>query len=66
MSKQYIKASNESPKLQLGTIGFWFLFIKYFELPEWTLGVWVVLAATLITTFIYRLATEEGIDVVKR
>lgn len=66
MSKQYIKSSNESPKLPSGTIVFWFMAIKFFHWPDWTLGVWGLLAIILVVTFIYRIATEEGVDVVKR
>ena len=66
MSKQYIKASNESPKLPIGTIAFWFMFIKYFNLPEWTLGVWGLLAIILVITFIVRISTEDGVEVVER
>ena len=66
MKKQYINASNEAPKFNLGTITFWFLVIRYFDLPTWVLGIWGTLSAILIFSFFYRVSNEEGIDITKR
>lgn len=66
MKKQYIKSTNEAPKLSLGTITFWYMAIKYFEWPDWALGVWGVISLILAIAFFVRLVTEESVDVVKR
>lgn len=66
MSKQYIKSSNEAPRLGLASIVLWFIAIDYFNWPEWTLGIWGLLSALLVGNFLYRLITEDGVDVVDR
>lgn len=67
MSKQqYINASNKNPSMVLGFP--WLLALTTYVLnwPTWIYGVVATMTVLLITSFIYRLVTEEGVDVVKR
>jgi len=67
MKKQYISSSNEAPKLPpLSEIAFWFMYIKYFNLPEWSLGVLGLLVAISVIGFFVRIPTEKQVAVVKR
>lgn len=64
--KQYIKVSNQTPRLGLGTALLYALAIKVFELPTWVWGVWGSVTFLIVFGFVYRMVTEEGVDVVKR
>lgn len=66
MSKQYINYHNQAPSPGFGTIALWYLVIKYFNLPDWSLGVWGLISVLLITNGLYRIITEDAVDVVNR
>ena len=66
MKKQYIKDSNLAPNLGLGKILLLVLAVREFNLPSWTYGVVGSLAFLYIFVALYRIFTEEGVDVVEK
>lgn len=66
MKKQYIKASNEAPNLSLGTAVLYFLAFRYFHAPQWVYGAAGLFYLIIVITYIVRMFTEDGVDVVKR
>ena len=64
MSKEkFIKAGNLPPNLHLGSLAFWFMFISYYDLPDWVLGVWGTYALFMVFAFAYRFYSQEGVDI---
>jgi len=66
MKKQYINSSNMSPSAMLSTPWLLVVTVKVFDLPSWVYGVAGTLAVILLVTFLARIFTEEGVDLVKR
>lgn len=45
---------------------FWFMFIQYYHLPQWVYGIWATLFGIIFIAELYRLITEDGVDVTNR
>lgn len=66
MKKTYIKTSNLPPRLPVMAAAFWFMFIQYYHLPQWVYGIWATLFGIIFIAELYRLITEDGVDVTNR
>jgi hypothetical protein len=64
--KQFIKGSNEAPKLYLTTYLSWFTAAYVFKAPQWVYGAIGVFALLVTIGAIYRMINEDGVDVVRR
>lgn len=64
--KQYINSSNRAPSMVLGFPWLLALTTHVLGWPDWVYGVAITSAVLLVIAFFVRIATEEGIDVVKR
>ena len=66
MSKQYIKSSNQAPSMMLNFAWLLALTTKVLDWPTWLYGVAGTFVARSAIVFVIRIATEDGVDVVKR